>query len=79
MLQKIFQKGASFHERIFEAGKGGLSAFFCFVYCAWNYFCEAQSVNGPLAVLNEYYSEARTGIMSNEDDIARINRIICPL
>ena len=33
MLQKIFQKGASFHERIFEAGKGGLSAFFCFVYC----------------------------------------------
>lgn len=38
MLQKIFQKGASFHERIFEAGKGGLSAFFCFVYCAWNYF-----------------------------------------
>ena len=22
MLQKIFQKGASFHERIFEAGKG---------------------------------------------------------
>ncbi len=37
-VAKDISKGASFHERIFEAGKGGVSAFFCFVYCAWNYF-----------------------------------------